>query len=261
MTSTTFAAPTASLQMYDFGDLVIANDALWRLIRDGLRHQGHAAPDSLTRGPDLMAIWRAPDMLLSQTCGYPFRAQLNPIVALVGTPDYGVPDCPPGQYCSYFVARKDDPRSELAAFDGVALAYNDPMSQSGWAAPQTYAAELGLHLPAGLVTQGHRLTVRAVADGRADIGAVDAVTWRHLMRLDENAQKLKVIARTPPSPGLPLITAQHGLTKVLFDTVAQAIADLPAPIRTILGLRGLIAIPASAYLAVPNPPPPDQISV
>jgi hypothetical protein len=38
--------------------------------------------------------------------------------------------------------------------------------------------------------------------------------------------------------------------------VTKAIADLPDATRLILGLRGLVALPASAYLAVPNPPSP-----
>lgn len=246
----------AALPMYDFGDLTAANDTLWHLIREGAAKAGLEAPATLLRGPDLWEIWQAPDLLLAQTCGYPFRARLHPKVALVGTPDYGLEGCGPGQYCSVFVARADDQRATLAEFDGTALAYNEPMSQSGWAAPQTEAARLGLRFPAGLRTGAHRATAQAIAEGRADLGALDAVTWRHLQRLDSVSQGLRVVARTAPTPGLPLITAQQDKAALLFDITAAAITALPDSARNSLGLRGLVRLPAADYLAVPNPPPP-----
>lgn len=251
----------AALPMYDFDDLIAANDTLWARVRDGLRAHQIAAPPVLTRGIDPWDIWQSPDLLLAQTCGYPFRARLHPNVTLVGTPDFGVEGCAPGEYCSYFIIRHNDPRGDggaLAAFDGVCLAYNEAMSQSGWAAPQTHAAHLGLRFPTGLKTGAHRATAQAIIEGRADLGAVDAVTWRQLQRLDPQMQGLRVIAQTPPPPGLPLITAANGPAKVLFDVVTQAIAQLPRTVRVILGLQGLVAIPASAYLAVENPPSPCQ---
>lgn len=246
----------AALPMYDFDDLVTANDTLWQLIGGGAAKAGIMAPEALLRGPDLWDIWQAPDLLLAQTCGYPFRARLHPQVALIGTPDYGVEGCGPGQYCSVFVARADDPRARLADFDGTALAYNEPLSQSGWAAPQTEAARLGLRFPAGLRTGAHRATAHAIAEGRADLGALDAVTWRHVQRLDPVAGALRVVARTAPTPGLPLITAQQDKAALLFGITAAAIAALPDGPRHTLGLRGLVRLPVEDYLSVPNPPPP-----
>lgn len=250
----------SAFPMYDFDDMVAANAALWARVRDRLQQGGIAAPKALTRGADLWQLWLSPDLMLAQTCGYPFRARLHPDVTLVGTPDYGIDGCAPGEYCSYFVARRDDRRRDLAAFDGVDLAYNDALSQSGWAAPQHYATVQGLRFPAGAQTGGHRLTVQAVASGRAALGAIDAVTWRHLQRMEPATQDLHVIAQTAPTPGLPLITHKAGPAKQLFAAVTDAIALLPDADRAILGLRGLVAIPASAYLSVPNPPPPVQIA-
>jgi ABC-type phosphate/phosphonate transport system substrate-binding protein len=210
----------------------------------------------LTRGRDLWDIWQSPDLVLAQTCGYPFRARLAPHVGLVGTPDYAVEGCAPGYYCSLFIARATDPRSDLAAFDGTPLAYNEAMSQSGWAAPQNHAAQHGLHFPAGPLTGAHRETALAIADGRADLGAVDAVTWRHLQRVEPAVAGLRVVARTMPTPGLPFITARQNPACVIFDVLAQTIAELPPEMRAILGLRGIVAVPAADYAAVPNPAPP-----
>jgi ABC-type phosphate/phosphonate transport system substrate-binding protein len=251
----------ASLPMYDRPETARANDRFWALIRDGLRGAGQTAPEALTRDvDDLLSHWLAPDLVVSQTCGFPYRSQLHGKVTLIGTPDYGVEGCPPGYYCSVFVARADDPRETLAAFDGAAFAYNDGLSQSGWAAPQTHARTLGLRLPPALRTGAHSQSMLAVADGLAEIAALDAVTWSLLAAHDPQARRVKVVGRTSPSPGLPFIAARGADAKGSFDVIATAIAALSEDDAHCLRLRGLIAIPADAYLAVPTPPAPDQFA-
>ncbi len=252
----------ASLGMYDFGPAQAANDRLWALIRTGLRGRGVNAPEALTRGEHAYwDAWQSPDLLLSQTCGYPFRARLHDTVTYVGTPDYGVEGCAPGYYRSVFVARADDPRRTLVDFDGARFAYNEPLSQSGWAAPQTHAARLGIRLPPTLQTGGHRLSAKAVAEGRADIAALDAVTHALMQDHDSEARALRVVGMTDPTPGLPCITAAGRDPEPIFDALGEAIAALPAADCSILRLKGIVRIPASAYFAVPNPPPPEQIAV
>jgi ABC-type phosphate/phosphonate transport system substrate-binding protein len=250
----------ASLGMYDFGGLQAANDRLWALIRDRLRARGRPAPDALTRGEGAYwPAWQAPDLVLSQTCGYPFRARLHDRVAYVGTPDYGVEGCPRGHYRSVFVARADDPRQDLTAFDGAAFAYNEALSQSGWAAPQTHMSRLGLTLRPVLQTGGHLASAQAVAQTRAEIAALDGVTFALLQVQDPGlTARLKVVGQTDPTPGLPLIAAQSADTGALFDAVSTAIAALDPRDRQALHLQGLVRIPKSAYMAVPNPPPPES---
>ncbi|MBL9064571.1 PhnD/SsuA/transferrin family substrate-binding protein [Tabrizicola sp.] len=251
----------ASLGMYDFGPAQAANDRLWALVRDGLRTRGIAAPETLTRGEHAYwDAWQSPHLILSQTCGYPFRARLHDRVTYVGTPDYGVDGCPPGYYRSVFVARADDPRETLADFDGARFAYNEALSQSGWAAPQTHAAKLGIRLPPTLQSGGHRLSALAVAEGRADIAALDAVTHAMLREVEPQVAALRVLALTDPTPGLPYISAASQDPEPVFDALAEAIAALSAPDRTKLRLKGLVRIPRETYLAVPNPPSPEQIA-
>ena len=249
----------ASLGMYDRAETAAANDRLWAAIRDGLRARGIAAPQALTRGDAAYwPAWEAPDLVLSQTCGFPYRARLHGKVTLIGTPDYAVQHCPPGHYRSVFVVRTDDPRA-LADFDGQRLAYNEGLSQSGWAAPQTHAAALGLRLRPGLCTGGHRLSALAVAEGRADLAALDAVTWEMLRRWEPAAAGLRVLAATAPTPGLPLIAAPGADAEATFAAVAEAIAGLSAQDRDLLQLRGLVRIAPEAYLAVPTPPAPETL--
>lgn len=251
----------ASLGMYDRPETAAANDRLWAGIRDGLRSHGIAAPDALTRGEHAYwDAWTAADLVFSQTCGFPFRAKLHDKVTLIGTPDYGLPDCPPGHYTSVYVARKTDPRQSLAEFSGALFAYNEALSQSGWAAPQNHAAALGLRFLPAHCSGGHRLSALAVVEGKADFAALDALTWALLCQYDDFTASLKEIGRTaPPTPVLPYITAKGADADLFFAVTAAAIADLSPQDRAVLHLRGLVRLPASAYLAVPTPPSPDQI--
>lgn len=245
----------ASLGMYDRAETAAANDALWSLVRDNLRARGVTAPDALTRGEGAYwPAWQSPDLLLSQTCGLPFRSRLHADVTLVGTPDFGVQGCAPGFYRSVLIARRDDPRQTAADFAPTRLAVNDTLSQSGWAAVFQHFQDLGLTTTPALITGSHRASATAVAQGQADFAAIDAVTWRLLTRHDDFTAGLRIFAQTDPTPGLPLITAKADLAKTLFAVVAQGITDLDAGHRSALGLRGVVRIPASAYLAVPIPP-------
>lgn len=247
----------AALAMYDRAEVQPANDRLWALIRDGLRAEGLPAPEALTRGEG--AYWRAwesPDLVLSQTCGYPYRARLHGQVTLLATPDYGVQGCAPGHYCSVLVARREDPRDSLATFDGAALAFNEDLSQSGWAGPMAFALAQGVALRPVLRSGGHILSARAVAEGRAEIAGIDAITWAMIRRHDAFAEDLRVVARTTPTPGLPWIAARGADADRLFPILAAAVAALPEADRATLHLRGLVRIPAEAYLSIPTPPPP-----
>lgn len=251
----------AALGMYDFGPAQGANDRLWALIRDGLRAAGLAAPEALTRGEGAYwPAWESPELILGQTCGYPFRARLHDRVTLVASPVSDLPDTPPGHYYSVFVARKDDPRADLADFDAAPFAWNEDLSQSGWAAPANHALARGLRLNPALRTGGHRLSAQAVAEGRADLAALDAVT--HAMMLDQGdpaALALRVVARTAPTPALPFIAGPGASQPLLFEVLARSIAALSPADRAKLHLTGITAIPAAAYLAVPSPPAPQPV--
>jgi ABC-type phosphate/phosphonate transport system substrate-binding protein len=241
----------AHLSMYDVPE---ANAALWSAIRAELGY----GPETLSLSNDFWQIWRDPDLLFAQTCGYPFRARLHPDVRLIGTPDYGLPDCPPGYYRSLFIKRAGDPRGTLAAMDGARFAYNEPLSQSGWAAPVSHMLRLGPRPGALLETGAHAASLAAVLAGEADFAGLDAMSWTLFARKGAT-EGAEIFAQTDPSPGLPYITGPKGDPETLFTAVSKAIAVLPEPTRAALHLRGLVRIPAADYLAVPTPLPPDAI--
>ncbi|MCZ4255931.1 PhnD/SsuA/transferrin family substrate-binding protein [Sulfitobacter sp. G21635-S1] len=247
----------ASLMMYARPETDAALERYWAHIRAALAGRGIDAPVALSNSADAFAVWTDPELVLSQTCGMPYRTQLHDKVTLVGTPDFGVTGCPPGYYRSAIVVRAGDDRAALADFASARFIYNQTLSQSGFAAIHAAARAAGFWFQDRSQSHGHVNSARAVAEGRADIAALDAVTWRLIRQFEPCATQLRVLAWTEPTPGLPYITARGRDGSAIFDAVAEAMAALSEPDRAALGLKGMVAIPSRDYLAVPNPPPAD----
>jgi ABC-type phosphate/phosphonate transport system substrate-binding protein len=225
------AARVASLPMYDWPEIAWANDALWAAIVSRLKATGIAAPDKLDRWRPSDAIWRDPGLMLSHTCGYPFSTRLRAIVRLVGTPIYDVPGCDGALYSSMIVVRADEPGERLADVRGKRFAYNATDSLSGYLVLGEAAKVAGVDagLREWIETGSHRASIRAVAEGKADVAAIDAVCWALALRHEpEASSRLKVIARTPFRPGLPFITAierRDSEIHAIRAAVTGAIAD------------------------------------
>jgi ABC-type phosphate/phosphonate transport system substrate-binding protein len=245
---------TASLPMYDTVSTGAAYDRFWTLIREAYAR----GPLKLDRVTDPHTTWDDPALVLSQTCGLPFRSQLQGRVTLVGTPDYGVRGCPPGYYKSYVVVRRNDPRRSIQDFRAARLARNDKRSQSGWAAIEAHLMEAaaGFSFVGQTVDTGaHLKSAKAVAASRADIAAIDAVTWTLIKRdRPDVAKTLRVLFSTRPTPGLPFISAKGTDPEPLFAAIARAIPRLTARDRARLLLKSVVRIPAQAYLSEPLPP-------
>jgi ABC-type phosphate/phosphonate transport system substrate-binding protein len=229
-----------------------AHDRYWQLIHANLIQNGADAPEALSDGEDL-DHWRRDDLRLSQTCGMPYRVHLHEQVQLVGTPDYGLPDCPAGYYNSLFIVNAHETRTDLADFASANLAVNAMISQSGFAAAQLTAKKAGFQFKNLAVSGGHIASAKMVVTGKADIAAIDAMTWHDIQKYNDFPNQIKVLMKTSPTPGLPYICALGIDKQAVAQAVINAIAALTEKDRDALNIHGLIQIPKADYLAVENP--------
>jgi len=243
----------ANLMMYQRPELVEAHAHFWALIHKNLSDAGMDSPETLSQDAEEFFVWKHPDLVLSQTCGMPYRTWLHDKVQLVGTPDYGLDSCPAGYYRSAIIVRADDPRTQVAAFKDALFAYNQTFSQSGFAAPYWHLKPKGLWFENRLHTEQHLKSARAVATGCADIASLDAVTWRNIETYESFACKLRVLEWTKPTPGLPLITALGNDADIILKAVTRAIVELDVQSRSQLGIKSVVKIPKEDYLKVRNP--------
>lgn len=229
----------AALPMYDWPEVRAETDALWSALRDALRAAGFDAPAALTRAQDPWPVWRDPDLLLAQTCGLPYAARLADKVALLGAPAYALEGCAPGEYRSAIIVPEDHEAETLADLAGARFAYNARESQSGWAALDR-ATPIRAHFGEVTRSGAHRASVRAVAEGRADCAAIDAVSWALARRHDPAAARCRVLTQTAPTPGLPWIAAARFAadTPRIAAAAETAIAALPPETADALLLTG-----------------------
>ena len=248
----------ADLPMYDFAWTAPALDAFWDALSKRLRRDGIDAPAKLARGRPIDEAWRDPALIFGQTCGYPYWKSLRDRVALIATPTYGFEGCEGADHCSFLVARREHARGGLDGFRGGRAAINSHDSNSG---ANLFRAAIAL-VAGGrpffgevIVTGAHALSLAALVEDRADIAAIDCVSFALLNRgRPELVNRLEVVGRTPLSPSLPFIAsaalAPQTLTAIrrcLFETLADArlAGDFAA-----LGLTGAQVLEPSAYARI-----------
>jgi ABC-type phosphate/phosphonate transport system substrate-binding protein len=225
-------------------------DMLWSCLRDSLRRSGFAAPEQVSSITPRIDGWLHPDLILGQTCGLPYITRLCDRVELVGTPDYGLEGSEPGFYHSTFVVSASERRQHLSEFFGATFAVNGRDSQSGYAAMMCAAApyaKAGRFFGRAIHTGSHDASMRLVAEGAAEIAAIDSVTWRMSRAFDPSTRGLKSIGTSEPTPGLPFIVAMARFDSGLFDAVRAGIAALPDDTRKAFGLRDVVQLRRTDY--------------
>jgi ABC-type phosphate/phosphonate transport system substrate-binding protein len=224
----------AALPMYDYPELADAHDALWAVLSRRLTEAGiEGVPAGLTRSHRAHEVWGHPQLLLAQGCEYPLAKSFAAMIRLVATPHYRVPGCEGAHYRSAIVVRIDDPAASLADLRGRRCVVNERDSNSGMnlfrAAIAPFAGG-GPFFGAVTLSGAHRRSAEMIAAGQADVAALDCVSFAHFQRLSpETTSALRVLAWTPASPSLPLITAAttDDATLARLRSCLQAVAEEP----------------------------------
>jgi len=233
----------ASLPMYDWPKVREATDAFWQ----GLASYLPSLP-AIDRRADYTAPWHSPDLLFSQTCGYPYTHEFRNRLTYVATPHYAVDGCQGADYCSLIFARKAGP---LESFRGTTAAVNTPDSMSGMLALKLVFAPLAQHgrfFGKAIATGGHVASLLAVRDGKTDVCATDAICVALVRRYrPDYLEGLVEIARSPFVPGLPFVT-KAGDPVMIRAAVRKAFADPTLkPARDALFISDLSVLEPSVY--------------
>lgn len=238
----------ASLAMYDqLPALRAANDRFWQGVAERLKLAGVDAPASLDRSLSHDAVWRQPDLLLAQTCGYPYIRLLKGRVRLVATPVYAFAGGRGTERASFVIVRSDRRAKGIADLRGARAAVNDHVSNSGmnlFRALVAPHAKDGVFFDSVVYTGGHMNSIACVREGRADVAAIDSVTWGLIaLHAPGMLEGLRILCETPSGPGLPYISridASDAEVAALRAALAETIADPAcADATSALGLKGI----------------------
>jgi len=203
--------------------------ALWQALAQQLDGRDlPAAPqfdDPLAQGlPD--------NLLMVQYCGFPYvslwRGQLRPLASL----HYDAPHCDGIWHRSVVVVHKNSAYEKLEHLRGREAAINGYDSNTGMNLLRHAIAPLagGKHFLGGVTETGaHVESMRAVADGQADVAAIDCVTFAYIRDyLPELWAQVRVIAVTAASPALPLFTradAPEAIRNALLQAWRAVLSD------------------------------------
>jgi ABC-type phosphate/phosphonate transport system substrate-binding protein len=166
---------------------------------------------------------------------------LAPFVEVVGQPDYSSFEGGEGVfYSSVVLMRREEGRVPVpppgegkallpvGLLRGRRLAFNAPDSMSGYLALERDLGSVceGMTIFSEAVeTGGHRASIRAVAEGRADACAVDCRSWDMAKRFEPAAGALVPVGWTGRRKGLPYI-ASAALPKETIATVRALVEAL-----------------------------------
>lgn len=204
----------------------------------------------------LLELFKAPELLLAQTCGYPLMTQLRGRVQLIGRPRYELPDSSAGEHCSVIVSRESDPRRVLSDFKNSRGVINDLHSNSGmnlfrhqlahWQQDGRFFASVAL-------SGAHQQSLRWVREGWADLASIDSVTFAYLARYSPaEVAGLRIVARTASAPTLPYISALNSGSEGaewIRQAMNTALQQLPYVSET-LGLIEVLPASEDDYLVV-----------
>ncbi|MEM9332655.1 MAG: PhnD/SsuA/transferrin family substrate-binding protein [Pseudomonadota bacterium] len=230
--------PVASLSMYDWPETQEALDCLWHSIAEKLHDAGIPAPEELERGNSPSSNWENRALTLGQTCGWPYANRLRGKVLPLGRFVYDIAAKPAGHYQSVYIGRNANHAQFLGSPDVFLtlekIAINGDDSQSGF---HVFNEILGasaqdmIHPEKRLLTGAHRDSIRAVAEGRADVAAIDSVAFELAKRFETDAVgNVEVIGHSKPKPGLPLITSLEHANDipVMLEAIRISISELAA---------------------------------
>ncbi|OHV90506.1 phosphate/phosphite/phosphonate ABC transporter substrate-binding protein [Mesorhizobium sp. ORS 3428] len=207
-------------------------------IRDGAGKL--IAPDPATLPADefdFHQLWLSPALLFGQTCWGPMELGLAEHVQVIAQPGYDAFEGGQGElYSSALVMLADGGPPVASPEDGKAVIpldlirgtrfiFNDLDSMSGLIGLTRDLEAMGESLEifaSRSESGGHRSSIVAIAEGRADIAAVDCRSWALAQRFEPAARHVKVVGWTARRKGLPFITAR--------TTPADVVASMRAAV-------------------------------
>jgi hypothetical protein len=140
--------PTASLPMYNLPEMGAVNARFWDALRGLLVEAGlRDVPESLTFDRLPVPERIGPEVLFSQTCGYPLETIFSGQAIRLGTPCYAVPGCDGPTHCGLFIVPAKSPAEELRDLRGSVFLFNNRHSNSGMNLPRRALADIADERP------------------------------------------------------------------------------------------------------------------
>ena len=256
MTAPAPATPSASLPMYNLPEMRGLNARFWQALRELLVEAGlRDVPEALTFDRPPVPERIGPEVLFSQTCGYPLETIFSGQAIRLGTPCYQAPGCDGPTHRGVFVVPATSPARELGDLRGGVFLFNHRHSNSGMNLPRRALADLADRRPLfaqAIETGSQPGNLDRIARSEADATSVDCVTYAFWRRQrPEAARQVRILGWTAPSPAIPFVTSVATPTpmiEILRQSLRRLVRD--AAYRAVaqgLMLADIVDVPDAAY--------------
>ncbi len=244
--------------MYNLPEMRPVNAAFWTALRGLLAGANVDAPGNLLFERPPVPDRIGPEILFSQTCGYPLETLFRGQAVQLGTPCYDAAGCEGATHCGFFVVHADCRARDLRDLAGRVFLLNSRHSNSGMNLPRRALAEIagGKAFFGQVIETGSQPgNLDRIARGEGDVTAVDCVTYAFWSKYrPEAASRTAILARTPPSPAIPFVTSA-GTSPEIVEILRNALRRLAreetfAAVRAGLLLRDIIDVPPQRYHAL-----------
>jgi ABC-type phosphate/phosphonate transport system substrate-binding protein len=254
-----------ALGMYAFTEI---QQSSWQQLFTRFCELSGVADESVTLGFNHdPAHLLEPGLWFGHTCGYPLMTRLKDYVSPFCVPLFDVSGTDGKFYSSRIIVAADSDIDSIEASKGCVAVMNNPDSNSGMNVLRHAVAEVSdsEQFFASVVTSGgHLHSLESVANGSADIAAIDCVSyqliadWRPQLCAD-----IRIIGDSVKTCGLPLVMphadiadaditdANTGtMTGAMIDCLNQALALCDDAVRDTLHLNGFASVQLDDYRSI-----------
>lgn len=190
------------------------------------------------------SLLRDPGLFFGHTCGYPLINHLKDQLVPFCVPVFDAPGTDGKLYSSHFIVAANSAMEGLEECRGKVAAINAADSNSGMNVLRYAIAGCNPSAPffaRVIKTGGHMQSLEAVADGTADVAAIDCVSYQLIRDYRPDlVEKVRSIGFSVKTCGLPFVLPKSSVgdtdLMLLIDNLNQALANTPETIRSRLHL-------------------------
>lgn len=206
---------------------------------------------------DLYTWWLDPDVLFTQSCGYPYITNLDEYVQLIGTPCFGVEGSRDATYSSFFITHIDLPWQSLAEAKHSRVVINQADSNSGMNVLRAEILELiedeKNFFDSVQYSDSHMNSLKMIQNKKADMAAIDCVTFAYIQKYaPEHCQNIKIIGKSQQTFALPFIASSF-VSKQLKQNLFIALRDIlkhNSELCRVLMIKDIIQTERKDYLPI-----------
>ena len=201
------------------------------------------------------AVLNNPALWFGQTCGYPLMTRLQQSLTPISVPIFDIAGCDDRHYSSRLIVPEKSGINSLQDCRGLPAVINTSDSNSGMNVLRHAIAELnpqGSFFSGIQVSGSHLQSLTEVANQRADIAAIDCVSYRFIEDTwPELTARVRSIGFTASTCGLPFVipkqAADSDNVAGITECLNHALSMLNKEQKNRLHLKGFKNVDISHY--------------